>query len=141
MAIYEIMDESLFISRFEDFKRVDKEDGKGGNFTYKGLRHLFEYLDDLSEETGEDIEFDCIALCCDYSEYNFDEFLNERYTTEDLNKKIREILDLDEDDKTDQMTDEQRETFKEAIEEEINDNTTLIKFSDDLDDGFIIQNY
>jgi hypothetical protein len=49
MPIIEEYDESLFISRFEDYKRVNKEDGKGGNFTYKGLRFLFKYLYNLSE--------------------------------------------------------------------------------------------
>ena len=39
------------------------------NFTYKGSIALFEYLEDLEADTGEDMEFDPIAFCCEYSEY------------------------------------------------------------------------
>jgi hypothetical protein len=45
-------------------------DSYKNNFTYEGKRALFDYLEQLSEETGEDIELDTIALCCEYSEYN-----------------------------------------------------------------------
>ena len=43
------------------------------NFTYEGLGALYEYLNELSEDLGEDIELDVIALCCDYTEYSEDE--------------------------------------------------------------------
>ena len=39
------------------------------NFTYKGSIALFEYLEQLEWETGEEMEFDPIAFCCEYSEY------------------------------------------------------------------------
>ena len=44
-------------------------DTNPGNFSYDGIRALFEYLEDLSEGMGEPIELDIIALCCDYAEY------------------------------------------------------------------------
>jgi len=37
-------------------------------FSRPALEALFEYLDDFSEEMGEDIELDVVAICCDYSE-------------------------------------------------------------------------
>lgn len=125
MAIIEEMDESLFISRFEDYKRVvGSSDEGGGNFTYEGLRNLFKYLDNLSEETGENIKLDVISLCCDYSEYeDLNEYLNDQYE-----HSKREEFNTEEE-------------FKQVIEKEISDKTTLIKFSEDLNDGFIIQNY
>ena len=53
----------------EAFRQVRPE-----NFSYEGLRALYQYLDDLSEDIGEPIELDVIALCCEYSEYeNFEE--------------------------------------------------------------------
>lgn len=122
--IIEEYDESLFISRFEDYKRVINPKWEGGNFTYKGLRALFNYLNDLSEDTGEDIKLDVINLCCDYLEYkNGTEFLND-YPTELKKDDYDEIED-----------------FWDAVEEEMNDKTTLIKFDDDLNEGFIIQQY
>ena len=53
--------------------------GRENNFTYYGRLALFEYLEDLEEDCGMEIEFDPIALCCDYTQYaNLDE-LNEAY--------------------------------------------------------------
>ena len=48
--IIEEYDENLFISRFEDYKRVVTPENKNGNFSYKGLRALFQYLEDLYTE-------------------------------------------------------------------------------------------
>ena len=39
------------------------------NFTYDGLHVLFEYIEEFEADTGQQIEFDPIALCCEYSEY------------------------------------------------------------------------
>ena len=48
------------------------------NFSYDGLIALFEYLEDLEEDTGEQITFDMVSICCDWSEYkNTDEFIND----------------------------------------------------------------
>tara|TARA_R100000656_G_scaffold118531_1_gene92190 strand:+ start:625 stop:945 length:321 start_codon:yes stop_codon:yes gene_type:complete len=44
------------------------------NFSYEGKKALFNYLEEYEEDTSDTIEFDYIALCCDYSEYdNLDE--------------------------------------------------------------------
>lgn len=39
------------------------------NFTYEGKRALFDYLEEYEESTGEEIELDIVALCCEYTEY------------------------------------------------------------------------
>ena len=39
------------------------------NFSYKGKKALFEYLESYEESTGEEIEYDPIAFCCEYTEY------------------------------------------------------------------------
>jgi hypothetical protein len=39
------------------------------NWSYAGARALIEYLEDLENDTGEEIEFDRVAIRCDYSEY------------------------------------------------------------------------
>lgn len=40
------------------------------NFTDEALKALFEYLEEYEESTGEEIELDIVALCCEYSEYD-----------------------------------------------------------------------
>tara|TARA_R100001460_G_scaffold4996_1_gene14018 strand:+ start:615 stop:911 length:297 start_codon:yes stop_codon:yes gene_type:complete len=48
------------------------------NFSYEGTKALFDYLEDLEDSIGEKIEFDPIAFCCEYSEYdNIEECLKE----------------------------------------------------------------
>ena len=39
------------------------------NFSLDGLKALFEYLEQVEEDMNEEQEFDPIAICCDYSEY------------------------------------------------------------------------
>ena len=39
------------------------------DFSYDALEALYTYLDDLSDDTGEPIELDVIAICCDWCEY------------------------------------------------------------------------
>lgn len=39
------------------------------NFSYGGLKALFEYFEEYEDSLGEEIELDVIAICCDFSEY------------------------------------------------------------------------
>jgi hypothetical protein len=38
-------------------------------FSAPALRALFEYYREAEESTGEEMEFDPIAICCDWTEY------------------------------------------------------------------------
>lgn len=58
------------LSWYDFSDRFFKSDTYKNNFTYEGLKALFEYLESLEEDTGEPIEFDMVALCCDYSEFD-----------------------------------------------------------------------
>ncbi len=49
------------------------------NFSYEGKKALFEYLQEYEQSTDEQIEFDYIALCVDYSEYDNLDDLFEAY--------------------------------------------------------------
>lgn len=39
------------------------------NWSQAGARALIEYLEQLEEDTGTEIEFDAVAIRCDYSEH------------------------------------------------------------------------
>ena len=54
--------ETMFMDAFDSM-------GRGDSFTYAGLSALFEYLEEYENETGEELELDVIALCCDFTEY------------------------------------------------------------------------
>jgi len=61
------MKQTINLSDFRDaFRAHDRT-----NFSYEGLEILFDYLESYEEDTGEQIELDVVALCCDYSEDNY----------------------------------------------------------------------
>ena len=51
--------------------------GRGEQFTYEGLQSLYSYLEQLSEDLGEDIKLDVIALCCEWYESTPKELIDE----------------------------------------------------------------
>jgi len=62
--------EATFIDEFRAYNRED-------NFSPAALRALFEYLEDYEDATGEDVELDVIALCCDFAEYDAEELVQD----------------------------------------------------------------
>jgi hypothetical protein len=52
---------------FSDFCDSFHAHDRYDSFGYDGLRVIFDYLESYEEDTGEDIELDVIAICCDYN--------------------------------------------------------------------------
>ena len=75
---------------FSQFCDSFSEDRKN-QFSYKGKRALFDYLEEYEESTGEEIELDTITLCSEYTEYENLKELQENYndieSMEDLEEK------------------------------------------------------
>ena len=63
-----------------DFERAFKNFERD-NFSYDGLKALFEYLEEYEDSTGEEVELDVIALCCEYAEYDSLKEYNDDYGT------------------------------------------------------------
>ena len=61
-----------------DFTRAFDDMGRGTSFSTEALKEIYAYLEELSEDLGEDIELDVIAICCEFSEMAFDEVLEEQ---------------------------------------------------------------
>lgn len=61
---------------------LQKTDGYKNNFSYDGAKTLQAYLDDYSDEIGENIEFDPIGWCCEFSEYDDLADYNSQHGTE-----------------------------------------------------------
>ena len=51
-----------------DFREAFRQADRKTHFSYDGLEILFDYLEELERDMGEEIELDVIALCCDYAE-------------------------------------------------------------------------
>ena len=54
------VNQSEFIDAFHRYDRYKQ-------FGYDALVSLFDYMEQLEEDCGEEMELDVIALCCDYS--------------------------------------------------------------------------
>jgi len=54
---------------FYDFERCFNTSQYCNNFTYKGLKALFDYLEQYEDDCGTEIELDVCAICCDFTEY------------------------------------------------------------------------
>ena len=95
------------------FSRMGRQD----NFSYEGLEALYDYLIDYEESTGEEIELDVIALCCEYSEW------------EDIEEFLKNYGDNFQDhweSLTDDFAEDEEEARKEEMFEYIQDYTTII---------------
>ena len=68
--------ESTFIDAFK------QNDDRKNQFSYEGLKALFEYFEEYEDSTGEELEFDTIAICCEYTEYDNLKELNNNYSKE-----------------------------------------------------------
>ena len=108
------MKQRLSTSEAADLLVADTNAG----WSYKGARALVEYLEQVEEDTGDAIEFDRVALRCDFSEYP-----NAREAAEECGWEPDEDADS--------------EDAEEAALEWLTDRTTVITFNG----GVIIQQF
>ena len=60
------------------FGEAFRNSGRKDQFSYMGLRALWEYLEELGSDCGTPMELDVVGLCCDFAEYdNLEEAWNE----------------------------------------------------------------
>lgn len=87
-----------FVEAFRAYDRLD-------NFSFEALDLLFSYFEEYEEATGQEIELDVVAICCDFDELDVDGIID--------NYSI-DVEGLDDDEKI------------EAVRDYLNDNTTLV---------------
>ena len=104
------------INNVYQFREAFRLAERGDQFSYEGSEVLFDYLDNLSEDTGEAIELDPVALCCDYYETSIQELID-NYN-----------IDLSEVDKDDP------DSIVEVVREYLEDNTSVCG---EVSDGFV----
>jgi len=97
----------------DDFRQAFQNMGRGEQFSYEALELIFDHL----EECDPDFELDVIAICCDFTEGNFQEVANE--LDDDETELAQECEGLD-DDETAQL-----------ISEKLADKTTVLGVTSD----------
>ena len=68
--------ESMFIAGFDYV-------GRSTQFSTAARRALFEFYAELEADTGEEMEYDPVAICCEWAEYTLDELTAEFSECED----------------------------------------------------------
>jgi Zn finger protein HypA/HybF involved in hydrogenase expression len=89
-----------------DFHNAFNHMDRGTQFSYEALNLIYEYLEQYEDSTGEEVELDVIAICCEYSESDYEEVASS-YS-----------IDLDGID-----TEEEK---IEAVRHYLEDNTSLV---------------
>lgn len=91
-GIVKTFNEYDFINEFKAYNRMD-------NFSYKGLRILFESLEQMAIDCGINIEMDVIALCCEYNEDDIQTIIDDHnidvgdcIDNDDILKTVEEYL-------------------------------------------------
>ena len=100
---------------FDQFCNAFKECGRENQFSADALRVLFDHF----EEVNPDYELDVIAICCYYSELDYDQIIDNF------------SLDIIPDDETD-------ETLKEKIGRFLDRHTTVIG---EVPGGFVVADF
>ena len=71
-----------------EYQFIDTMAQKQHGFSYEGAKALFEYFEQYEQDTGEQMEFDPVAIRCDFDEYESLEDVKQNYqdieTLEDL---------------------------------------------------------
>ena len=104
------------INNVYQFREAFRLAGRSDQFSYEGYEVLFDYLDNLSEDTGEPIELDVVALCCEYYESSIEELID--------NYNI-DPSEVDEDD---------TDSIIEVVREYLEDSTSVCG---EVDGGFV----
>lgn len=108
------MKETLSTHQIVDRLFADKDAG----WTWEGAKALADYLEQLEQDTGTEMEFDAVAFRCEYSEYgSLLEWAQQHFGDPDY----KEEFGFDEDTEEDDMDD--------PIRDYLNDHTTLIEFN------------
>ena len=95
----------------DDFVQSFKDHGRESQFSRPALYGLFNYIEEYEDSTGEDIELDVIALCCDYTEASYKDIVD------DYGIDVSECADV--------------EDMREAVLEHLEGETQVVWYDDD----------
>lgn len=103
-------------------------DDENANWSRAGAYALTEYLENLEEETGKEMEFCAVAIRCDFSEYASLSDFREEYFADD--EQAREAIGAESGD-------EDEEELDTLMAEYIRDHGELIEF----EGGIIVSSF
>lgn len=99
-----------------EFRRAFEE-LRPENFSHEGLGLLFDWFEEYEDSTGEPLELDVIAICCDWAESDAAEIM------QDFSIGLDDI-GLDADDEPD------ADAIADALLDYLNDRTSVAGMTD-----------
>ena len=94
---------SDFVDAFRAYDRYDQ-------FGYQALMVIFEYLEEMEESTGEELELDVVAICCEYATDNW------------MDIAANYSIEIDENENEDEQ--------KQQVIDYLNENTVVLGETD-----------
>lgn len=59
------------------FREAFRLAGRKDQFSYEALEAIFDYMEEYSEDTGEDVELDVISICCEWAEAHWSDIASD----------------------------------------------------------------
>ncbi len=88
------MKTTVYFSEFCDYFHKIRPD----NFSYQGLRVLFDYFEEIDDSCGIESELDVIGICCEFSEATWEviasDYSIEIDQTENDDEQKAQVLDF-----------------------------------------------
>jgi len=125
MAIIQTVDYSDFLNAFARRRRVGQ---------FQNLEWLYDYLEECSDSTGEPVELDVIALCCEFTEESWDDVASNYPDCASYFPDEADYSDLDEGGEVIPGTldeDGYTEAKREGILTYLRDHTSVCGWDDD----------
>jgi hypothetical protein len=94
---------SDFVDAFRAYDRYDQ-------FGYQALMVIFEYLEEMEESTGQELELDVVAICCEYATDNW------------MDIAANYSIEIDENENEDEQ--------KQQVIDYLNENTVVLGETD-----------
>ena len=74
------------------------------NFSYDGLTALYDYFEELEDDLGEPIEFDHIAIACEYSELSIKDLRDNYSIDKDIDvieylQERTQVIEIEDSDR------------------------------------------
>lgn len=116
MAIVQTLSKYSFVEAFKQSSRKDQ-------FSYEALEAIFEYLEDYSNDSGENVELDIVAICCDWTEMTWQE------VAQSYDVDLSDVADEDKADAVwDFLTDETVGVYRVSNEESVDGSFVFVQF-------------
>ena len=93
---------------------------RGDNYGYDGWRAIGDYLEEISNDLGENIDIDIISICCEYGKAE---------SVEDFANQYPQFMDEIDPEAWGDMTEQEK---LDCVAEFIADNGSLVICRDDL---------